>query len=226
MEHIFLIEDEKKAVSFLLKGLSECGYVVTVAEDGFSAIEMFNTHSFDVILLAMMLPDMSGIDLCRQIRKVNEDIPVIMLTAQDNVDCKIQGLRAGADDCLVRPFNFNELLARIEALLRRSRRKCVDKESLAFASLKLDTSSKTAERDGVRIALTPKEYKLLELFMTYPNKTVSRKFIAEKVWDIEFDTGTNFIDVYVNYLRKKIDKGFKNKLIHTVIGMGYILKED
>ena len=226
MEHIFLIEDEKKVASFILKGLREFGYSVSVAVDGFSATEMLNNHSYDLILLDIMLPDISGMELCRQIRKINENIPVIMLTALDGVDNKVQGLQAGADDYLVKPFHFSELLARIEALLRRAKKNLIEKQNLVFGDLKLDTWSKAAERDGVKIALTAKEYKLLELFMTYPNKTLSREFIAEKVWEIEFDTGTNFIDVYVNYLRKKIEKGFKSKLIYTVIGMGYILKEN
>lgn len=226
MEHIFLIEDEKKVASFILKGLREFGYTVSVAVDGFSAEEMLNNHTYDVILLDIMLPDVNGIDFCKQIRKDNEDVPILMLTAMDSVDSKVQGLQAGADDYLVKPFHFNELLARIEALLRRAKKSQPDKQAFVFGDLKLDTWSKTAERDGTKIALTAKEYKLLELFMMYPNKTLSREFIAEKVWGIEFDTGTNFIDVYINYLRKKIEKGFKSKLIYTVIGMGYILKEN
>ena len=226
MEHIFLIEDEKKVASLILEGLRECSYSVSMAVDGFSATEMLYNNAYDLILLDVTLPDIGGMELCRQIRKINDDIPVIMLTDHDSVDIKVQGLRAGADDCLVKPFHFTELLARIEALLRRTKKKGIEKQSLVFSGLTLDTWTKTAERDGVKIQLTPKEYKLLELFMTYPNKTLSRKFIAEKVWEIEFDTGTNFIDVYVNYLRNKIEKGFKNRLINTVIGMGYILKEN
>jgi DNA-binding response OmpR family regulator len=148
-----------------------------------------------------------------------------MLTALDSIDNKVNGLQAGADDYLVKPFHFNELLARIEALLRRMNRQQTEAGTFIFADLKLNTESKIAERAGTEIPLTAKEYALLELFMQHPNKTLSRDYIAEKVWGIDFDTKTNFIDVYVNYLRKKIEKGFQSKLIHTNIGMGYILKE-
>ena len=149
-----------------------------------------------------------------------------MLTALDQIQNKVSGLKAGADDYLVKPFHFSELLARIEALLRRQNVKPEEDHTLIFDDLKLDTWSNIAERAGNQIVLTAKEYTLLELFMRHPNKVLSREYIAEQVWKIDFDTGTNFIDVYVNYLRNKIEKGFKNKLIHTVIGMGYILKID
>ncbi len=147
-----------------------------------------------------------------------------MLTALNQVHDKVTGLKAGADDYLVKPFHFSELLARMEAILRRNKAN-EENHLLLFDDLRLDTWSKTAERNGKKIILTAKEYTLLELFMQNPNKILSREYIAEKVWEIGFDTGTNFIDVYVNYLRKKIEKEFKNKLIHTVIGMGYILKK-
>jgi DNA-binding response OmpR family regulator len=149
-----------------------------------------------------------------------------MLSALDQVQNKVSGLKAGADDYLVKPFHFSELLARIEALLRRRNEKGADEHILTFDDLKLDTWSNIAERAGSQITLTAKEFTLLELFMRHPNKVLSREYIAGQVWKIDFDTGTNFIDVYVNYLRNKIEKGFKNKLIHTVIGMGYILKSD
>jgi two-component system copper resistance phosphate regulon response regulator CusR len=173
-----------------------------------------------------MLPDINGIELCRQIRLNNTETPILMLTALDQVQNKVLGLKAGADDYLVKPFHFIELLARIEALLRRKNAIVPENHTLEFADLKLDTWSNIAERSGNQIALTAKEFTLLELFMSHPNKVLSREYIAEQVWKIDFDTGTNFIDVYVNYLRNKIEKGFKNKLIHTVIGMGYILKSD
>jgi DNA-binding response OmpR family regulator len=149
-----------------------------------------------------------------------------MLTALDQIQNKVSGLKAGADDYLVKPFHFIELLARIEALLRRQSINSPEEHLLVFDDLKLDTWSNIAERAGVQVTLTAKEFTLLELFMQHPNKVLSREYIAEQVWKIDFDTGTNFIDVYVNYLRNKIEKGFKNKLIHTVIGMGYILKSD
>ena len=152
--------------------------------------------------------------------------PILMLTALGSVENKVTGLKAGADDYLVKPFHFSELLARIEALLRRQNVTGAENHVLNFDDLKLDTWSNIAERAGKQINLTAKEYTLLELFMRNPNKVLSREYIAEQVWKINFDTGTNFIDVYMSYLRNKIEKGFKSKLIHTVIGMGYILKAD
>jgi two-component system copper resistance phosphate regulon response regulator CusR len=173
-----------------------------------------------------MLPDINGIELCRQIRISNTQTPILILSALDQVQNKVAGLKAGADDYLVKPFHFSELLARIEALLRRQIVTQKEEHTLVFDDLKLDTWSNMAERAGRQITLTAKEYTLLELFMRNPNKILSREFIAEKVWGIDFDTGTNFIDVYVNYLRKKIEKDFKKKLIHTAIGMGYTLRND
>jgi two-component system copper resistance phosphate regulon response regulator CusR len=221
---ILLVEDEPKVSSFISKGLNEFSYRVSIADDVAVAKVMFNEQSFDLIIMDVMLPDGSGIELCRYIRKINADIPVLMLTALDNIDSKVTGLHAGADDYLVKPFHFNELLARIEALLRRIVKKS-NEQILTFADLKLNTWDNTAERNNTQIILTAKEYALLKLFMQNPNKTLSRDYIAEQVWGIDFDTRTNFIDVYVNYLRNKIEKGFNGKLIHTIIGMGYILKE-
>ncbi|GAB2692950.1 response regulator transcription factor [Mucilaginibacter koreensis] len=226
MTKVCLIEDEEKVAAFIKKGLQEYPYKVATAHDGASAIKLVEEQEFDILIMDVMLPDINGIDLCRQIRRINKNVPVLMLTALDSIQNKVSGLQAGADDYLVKPFHFSELMARIEALLRRYKPVAQEIPVLTFSDLKLDTWSKTAERAGTQIALTAKEYTLLELFMRNANKTLSREYIAEKVWGIEFDTGTNFIDVYVNYLRKKIEKGFKSKLIHTVIGMGYILKED
>lgn len=225
MGNVFLIEDESKVAAFISKGLEENGYTTTVVSDGASAKKQIDSQSFDIIIMDVMLPDMSGIEVCRQMRKAGVNIPILILTALDNVNNKVKGLQAGADDYLVKPFHFSELLARIEALLRRFKRSQTDDQFICFSDLSLDTWSKVAEREGVQITLTAKEYTLLELFMRHPNKTLSREYIAEKVWSIDFDTGTNFIDVYVNYLRKKIEKGFRSKLIHTIIGMGYILKD-
>jgi len=224
MNQICLVEDEQKVAAFLRKGLEEHGYGVTTACDGESARELFKQRQFDLLILDVMLPDTNGVELCRQVRETDSDVPILMLTALNQVHDKVSGLKAGADDYLVKPFHFSELLARIEALLRR-KKNTEESHQLTFDDLKLDSWSKTAERAGKQIALTAKEYTLLELFMRNPNKILSREYIAEQVWEIGFDTGTNFIDVYVNYLRKKIEKGFKSKLIHTVIGMGYILKQ-
>jgi two-component system copper resistance phosphate regulon response regulator CusR len=226
MANICLVEDEQKVAAFISKGLEEQGYKIRIANDGISAKALLQNNDFDLLILDVMLPDINGIELCRQIRFTNTKTPILMLTALDQIQNKVSGLKAGADDYLVKPFHFIELLARIEALLRRQKVVEVADHILAFDDLKLDTWSNVAERAGQQIALTAKEYTLLELFMSHPNKVLSREYIAEQVWKIDFDTGTNFIDVYVNYLRKKIEKGFKNKLIHTVIGMGYILKSD
>lgn len=224
MNQVFLIEDEQKVASFIRKGLEEHGYTVKTAGDGASAQGILQDEQFDLLIMDVMLPDTNGIELCRRVRQKDNNTPILMLTALNQVHDKVAGLKAGADDYLVKPFHFSELLARIEALLRRNKAK-EDNHLLEFEDLKLDTWSKTAERDGRQIALTAKEYTLLELFMHNPNKILSREYIAEQVWEIGFDTGTNFIDVYMNYLRKKIEKDFKTKLIHTVIGMGYILKQ-
>lgn len=224
MNHICLIEDEQKVAAFICKGLEEHGYTVKTANDGVSARKLINQEPFDLLIMDVMLPDTNGIELCRHIRLTDSNTPILMLTALNQVHDKVSGLKAGADDYLVKPFHFSELLARIEALQRRNKN-TEGNHLLVFDDLKLDTWSKTAERDGKKITLTAKEYTLLELFIQNPNKILSREYIAEKVWEIGFDTGTNFIDVYVNYLRKKIEKDFKSKLIHTVIGMGYILKQ-
>lgn len=224
MNHIFLIEDEQKVAAFICKGLEEHGYTVKTVADGISAQNTLQHESFDMLIMDVMLPDTNGIELCRNIRLKDSNTPILMLTALNQVHDKVSGLKAGADDYLVKPFHFSELLARIEALMRRNKAN-EGSHSLVFEDLKLDTWSKTAERDGKQITLTAKEYTLLELFMRHPNKILSREYIAEQVWEIGFDTGTNFIDVYVNYLRKKVEKDFKTKLIHTVIGMGYILKQ-
>ncbi|HWY38318.1 MAG TPA: response regulator transcription factor [Bacteroidia bacterium] len=225
MNSICLVEDEQKVAAFICKGLEEHGYKVTTANTGSMAKNLLKGEAFDLLILDVMLPDTNGIELCRQVRLTDTDTPILMLTALDQIQNKVSGLKAGADDYLVKPFHFSELLARIEALLRRKTANAKTEEhEFVFDDLKLDTWSNIVERAGVPITLTAKEYTLLELFMRHPNKILSREYIAEQVWKIDFDTGTNFIDVYINYLRKKIEKGFENKLIHTVIGMGYILR--
>jgi two-component system copper resistance phosphate regulon response regulator CusR len=224
--NILLVEDEQKIAAFVCKGLEEHGYKLKSAKDGVTAKELLRASVFDLLILDIMLPDINGIELCRQIRLTDNKTPILMLTAMDQVQHKVSGLKAGADDYLVKPFHFSELLARIEALLRRQKATVTENHTLIFEDLKLDTWSNSAERAGNQITLTAKEFTLLELFMRHPNKVLSREYIAEQVWKIGFDTGTNFIDVYVNYLRKKIEKDFKSKLIYTVIGMGYILKSE
>jgi len=226
MNQICLVEDEQKVAAFICKGLEEHGYKINTAGTGEEARALIAAHDFDLLILDIMLPDINGIELCRQIRLTNTQTPILILSALEQVQNKVAGLKAGADDYLIKPFHFSELLARIEALLRRQNITPKEDHTLIFDDLKLDTWSNVAERAGSQITLTAKEYTLLELFMRNPNKILSREYIAEKVWGIDFDTGTNFIDVYVNYLRKKIEKGFSKKLIHTVIGMGYTLRND
>ncbi|GGH08470.1 response regulator transcription factor [Mucilaginibacter phyllosphaerae] len=225
MIRICVIEDEEKVSSFIKKGLNEHGYEVDIADTGETALEMVQASEYNLVILDVMLPDMSGIEICRQVRKHQPQLPVLMLSALGTIDDKVNGLHSGADDYLVKPFHFNELLARIEALLRRKKLADGDTHILSFGGLKLNTWDKTAEREGKQINLTAKEYSLLELLMNNPGKLLSREYIMERVWGINFDTGTNMVDVYVNYLRNKIQKGFDKKLIHTVIGMGYILKD-
>lgn len=226
MARICLVEDEQKVAAFICKGLEEQGYKITMAKNGGEALKLVPSESFDLFIVDIMLPDINGIELCRQLRLTDSQTPVLILSALDQVQNKVAGLKAGADDYLIKPFHFSELLARIEALLRRQNINQKEDHILVFEDLKLDTWSNLAERGGQQITLTAKEYTLLELLMRNPNKVLSREYIAEQVWGIDFDTGTNFIDVYVNYLRKKIEKGFDKKLIHTVIGMGYTLRND
>lgn len=226
MAQICLVEDEQKVAAFICKGLEEQNYKIKMAKNGEEARRLASAENFDLFIMDIMLPDINGIELCRQIRIADSQTPILMLSALDQVQNKVAGLKAGADDYLIKPFHFSELLARIEALLRRQNIAPKEDHTLVFDDLKLDTWSNVAERGGQQITLTAKEYTLLELFMRNPNKILSREYIAEQVWGIDFDTGTNFIDVYVNYLRKKIEKGFQKKLIHTVIGMGYTLRND
>lgn len=225
MNRICLVEDEHKVSAFIKNGLEENEYLVNVATDGARGIELIENGNFDLIILDIGLPVINGIEVCKRVRANNAQVPILMLTALGAVDDKVTGLKAGADDYLVKPFHFNELLARIEALLRRKTVIHTEAEVLKFADLELDTGSKTARRAGKSVTLTAKEYALLELFLRNPEKILSRQYIAERVWGIGFDTGTNFIDVYISFLRNKIEKGFDGKLLHTAIGMGYVLKQ-
>jgi len=224
MNRICLVEDEHKVAAFIKNGLEEHEYLVNVATDGARGIELIAGNNYDMLILDLMLPVVSGIEVCKHVRSTNPHIPILMLTALGAVDDKVAGLKAGADDYLVKPFHFSELLARIEALLRRQTIDRAETEVLKFADLQLDTGSKIARRANKDIQLTAKEYALLELFMRNQGKILNRQYIAERVWGIGFDTGTNFIDVYISFLRNKIEKGFDGKLLHTAIGMGYVLK--
>jgi len=226
MYKIGLAEDDEKIASLVKAGLEEHNYIVTTIPDGVMALYAFQEEKFDLIILDVMMPGMNGIEVCRKLRETNKEVPVLMLTALGSIEDKVLGLNSGADDYLLKPFHFKELLARIEALLRRQQLVTPKPRAhtMVFEDIVLDTYSKTVSRAGKDIQLTAKEFTLLELFLKHPNRLLSRQYIAENAWDISFDTGTNVIDVYVNFLRNKIEKGFERKLIHTKIGMGYILK--
>ena len=220
---ILVVEDEQKVASFIQRGLEEEGFVVEVAVDGEEGVKKAETGTFDLILMDIMLPKKDGLAAIKELREKEINSPVLCLTARDSVDDKVSGLDIGADDYLAKPFAFAELVARCRALIRRGSK---DRGAeIFFADLRLDPVAHKVWRGGEEIDLTSKEYALMEYFMRHPNQVLSRTMIAENVWDYTFDSFTNIIDVYVNYLRNKIDKNFDKKLIHTVRGAGYALKE-
>ncbi|MDD3906306.1 MAG: response regulator transcription factor [Candidatus Omnitrophica bacterium] len=221
---ILVIEDEKKIADFIKRGLKEEGYAVDTAGDGENGLFLAKTNNYDLILLDLLLPKLDGIQVCKVLREEKIPSPIIMLTAKDAVKDKVTGLDAGADDYLTKPFAFEELLARIRAILRK-KSEVQEETKLHVADLLFDLHTHKVTRSGKEIELTSKEYALLEYLMRNAGKVVTRTMISEHVWDIDFDTFTNVIDVYINYLRNKVDSGAKKKLIHTVRGRGYILKE-
>ncbi len=229
MIHILLVEDDAHVASFIRKGLTEEGYAVTVAFDGDSGWQIFQDGVFDLLILDIMMPGQNGIELCKSIRQVNSHIPILFLSALGTSENIVHGLNTGGDDYIVKPFKFIELLARIRTLLRRSDSGQVMPIArdikIRFSNIEMDDQAKTVHRDGVEISLTSTEYRLLLFFVQNPNVVHARLDILEQVWGLNFDSQTNVVDVYVNYLRKKIDQNFEPKLIHTVIGMGYVLKE-
>lgn len=225
MLKIGIAEDDPKIAALLQTALEENGYQINVVSNGIDAMEHFVQEQFNLLIIDIMMPGLSGIQVCKRLREKNIQTPILMLTAMGTVDDKVTGLDAGADDYLVKPFHLKELLARVSALLRRKTAlENVPNHQLIFEDLTMDTLSKEVSRAGKMIDLSAKEFVLLELFLRNPNRLLSRRYIAEMAWDINFDTGTNVIDVYVNFLRKKIDKDFDRKLIHTKINMGYIFK--
>ncbi len=229
MRKILLVEDEINVVSFIKKGLSEENFEVSVALDGLTGFRMALEGNFDLIILDIMLPDKNGIEVCRDLRSQSISAPILFLTALNTADNVAVGLNSGADDYLVKPFKFIELLARVNALLRRGAGQIFEgakKPNIyQFSNLKVDDDAKTVERNGENISLTATEYRLLLALIRNKGKVLSRLDLLESAWDINFNLGTNVVDVYINYLRKKLDSNFEPKLIHTVIGMGYILKE-
>jgi two-component system, OmpR family, copper resistance phosphate regulon response regulator CusR len=223
---ILIIEDEKKIATTLKKGLTENGYHVDLAFDGLIGKRLFESNNYDLLILDINLPGMNGYELCKAIRNTNQHIPIIMLTAMNTTEDKIEGFDNGTDDYIIKPFEFKELLVRIRALLKRTMNQQLPTGNiLKVADLEMNFDTKEVKRADQPITLTAKEFQLLEYFMRNRNRVLSRADIAERVWEIDFDTQTNVIDVYVNYLRNKIDKKFDTRLIHTQVGMGYIMKE-
>lgn len=221
---ILVIEDEKKMAGFISRGLQEEHFAVDVAPDGERGLEMAELNPYDLVILDIMLPDTDGISLCRELRRKKMNFPILLLTARSHVKDKVTGLNAGADDYLTKPFAFEELLARINALIRREKRSGPT-SLLKVADLELDQTSHKVHRAGKPIDLTSREYSLLEYLMLHTGHIVTRTMITEHVWNANFDTFTNVIDVYINYLRNKIDKDSGRPLIHTIRGTGYILED-
>jgi DNA-binding response OmpR family regulator len=229
LKKILLVEDDTRVCSFINKGLTENGFEVTIAMDGELGLQLALNGQFDLIILDIMLPNINGLEVCRQIRLQSTEIPILFLTAMGSTENVVIGLDSGADDYLVKPFKFIELLARIKTLMRRGG-KLEDTEAnnsdiYKFADLVLNDTEKTVFRNEHEISLTSTEFRLLLMFIKNPRKVLSRVDMLHEVWGVNFDMGTNVVDVYVNYLRKKLDKYGDQKLIQTVIGMGYVLKE-
>ncbi len=225
---ILLIEDEQKTADALKKGLEESGYSVDVAYDGQSGFSLLANHQYSLVISDIIMPKLNGLNLCKKIKETHSNIPVLLLTALDSKDNVITGFDAGADDYLTKPFDFRELLARVRALGRRigdTHQEAITEE-ISFADIRMNIKSREVTRAGINIELTAQEFKLLEYFIRKPNIVVSRMDLARDIWNIDFETGTNVVEVYINYLRNKIDKPFKTKLIHNKHGIGYVLKDN
>lgn len=226
MQTILIIEDDKRVADLLKTGLEENGYQTMVAYDGIMGLRLFQSNHFQLVISDIILPKLNGFELCREIRKHNENIPVLMLTALGTADDKLDGFNSGADDYMVKPFDFRELIARVKVLLKRNTGIPSSlPEQITYSDLSVNLKLQEVRRKGQIIKLSPKEYNLLVYMIENAEKVISRVEIAEKVWHTHFDTGTNFIDVYINYLRKKVDKEFNQKLIHTKTGIGFILSD-
>jgi DNA-binding response OmpR family regulator len=224
--NILIVEDEQKIADTLKLGLTENGYQVDVAYDGTIGLKLFEAYPFNLVVLDINLPGINGYELCRRIRAKNAHVPVILLTALSSLDDKIEGYDSGADDYIIKPFEFKELLMKIRVLLKRTTHQNIPTGNVLKAGdLEMNLDSKEVKRNNVIIQLTAKEFQLLEYLLRNKNKVVSRADLAINVWDIDFDTNTNVIDVYINYVRNKVDKHFEQKLIQTQVGMGYILKD-
>jgi two-component system response regulator MprA len=221
-ERILIVEDDEAILKVLKRVLAYEGYQVDSAPDGQAGLTMANNEHPDLIILDWMLPDMDGLDVCRRLRLVGS-IPILMLTAKDTIQDRVQGLDAGADDYVVKPFELDELLARIRALLRRTQPDRA--QVLSFADLTLDTSTRQANRKGRTISLTAKEYELLELFLRHPRQVLTREMIFDRVWGYDFGGESNVLDVYIRYLRQKLEEAGEIRLLHTARGVGYVLRE-
>jgi len=219
--NILIVEDEQRLADILKKQLEESGFNAEIAYDGYVGKQLVERNKYNLIILDINLPLINGYDLCQEIRKTNSNIPIIMLTAFGTFNNKIAGFDVGADDYIVKPFDFRELLARVNVFIRRSDSNVMNPEKIGIADLEMDLNTKTVTRASKKIDLTAKESLLLETFLKNKNKLLTREFIIEQVWGIEFDPNTNIIDVYINYLRKKIDKDFEPKIIHTKFGFGF-----
>lgn len=224
---VLVIEDEMQVSAFIKQGLEELSFEVEVAYDGNIAERMALNRDYDVIVLDIVIPGINGFDLCKIFKKEKPTLPILMLTTLGTTADKVSGFNAGADDYLLKPFEFDELVARLRALSRRaSLSGTIYGSILRYENLKLDLDKKVAIRDEKAIKLSAKEFSLLEFFMRHPGRVVSRAELAEKIWDLKFDTGTNVVEVYINMLRNKIDRDFQVKLLHTRIGLGYVLSID
>ncbi len=227
---ILIVEDEAKVLQFIRQGLEENSFDVDFAYDGECGKKLALSKDYDIIILDIIIPQMNGLELCKRIREKDNRVKILILTALGTLDDKLEGFKAGADDYLVKPFDFPELLARIKSLVKRTIQTADDTKNtdhiIKVADLELNTNNKRVKRGEKEITLTAKEFALLELLALNKNKVLSKVEIAEKIWNITFDSGTNVIEVYINFLRKKIDKGYSIKLLHTLVGMGYILKDD
>ena len=221
-----LIEDEPKTVQSLKQGLEENHYTVDVAYDGIMGKQLATRTAYQLIISDIIIPGMNGLELCKSLRAEGVQTPILMLTALSTTDDKLVGFEAGADDYLAKPFDFKEFLARVKALIKRSNQTLIEAQVLKFADLELDLTSKIVTRSGQKINLTAKEFQLMEYFLRNQEKVISKAEIAENIWEVEDEGSSNLIEVYVNYLRKKVDKGFPSKLIHTQFGMGYILRQE
>lgn len=225
MNKILVVEDEIRLANLIVAGLIENGFDAEAVYDGYIAQELVSKNVYNLIIIDINLPLINGYDLCKEIRSTNNNVPIIMLTAMALAQNKLAGFSAGADDYITKPFDFNELIARIRAILKRSlSAEQKDHAIIKVADLMINSTTKTVTRQGHVIELTAKEFTLLELLASSPGQVFSRTYISDKIWNLNFDTGTNYVDVYINYLRKKIDRDFNQKLIHTKIGMGYYLQ--